>query len=237
VSEKTGIQWTDHTWNPWHGCAHVSPGCDNCYMFAEKKQYGQDPEVVVRSKTKFRDPLKWKAPARVFTCSWSDFFIAEADAWRTEAWEIIRSTPHLTYQILTKRPARIAAHLPEGWPFSNVHLGVSIESRKYLYRAAVLQAVPAAVRFLSLEPLLEDLALLPDDLIGIGWVIVGGESGSRARTFNIEWGRSIVRTCKAASVPVFMKQTGSRPIGLKVTGKGGDMAEWPSDLRVREFPA
>src|SRR5437016_5998426 len=157
MGEQTGIEWTSKTWNPWHGCHHVSPGCENCYMFAQKRQYGQDPERVVRSKTMFTAPLKWKDPARVFTCSWSDWFIAEADPWRGDAWEIVRRTPHLTYQILTKRPARISSHLPEGWPWPHVWLGVSIESAQYLYRADVLRAV-AGSRFLSLEPLLGDLA-------------------------------------------------------------------------------
>src|SRR3990167_11527130 len=111
MSDKTHINWTEATWNPWHGCIKVSPGCKNCYMYREKNRYGQDPAVVVRSKpATFNAPLKWKEPARVFTCSWSDFFIKQADPWRDEAWDIIYQTPHLTYLILTKRPERIEAH-------------------------------------------------------------------------------------------------------------------------------
>jgi len=111
MGKQTGIEWTDRTWNPWRGCAHVSPGCDNCYMFAGQRRNGWDPEKVVRSKTTFTDPLKWKDPARVFTCSWSDWFIKDADLWRGEAWEIVRRTPHLTYQILTNQ-ARTARQNP-----------------------------------------------------------------------------------------------------------------------------
>src|SRR3990167_6883297 len=98
---QSKIEWTNDTWNPWHGCTKVSEGCDHCYMFRDKVRYGQDPELVVRSKTTFTAPLKWKEPSLVFTCSWSDWFHKAADAWRDEAWAIIKATPHLTYQILT----------------------------------------------------------------------------------------------------------------------------------------
>ena len=112
VSATTEIEWTEATWNPWMGCTKVSPGCAHCYMFREQRQYGRDPETVVRSKTKFREPMKWAEGRLVFTCSWSDWFHEGADAWRPEAWEIVRATPQHTYQILTKRPERIVDHLP-----------------------------------------------------------------------------------------------------------------------------
>lgn len=116
MGKNSGIEWTDHTWNPWQGCLKVSPGCKQCYMYRDKKRYGQDPMVVVRSKPgTFRKPLQWKQPAKVFTCSWSDFFIEQADNWIDDAWNIIRQTPHLTYQILTKRPENIKDRLPEDW--------------------------------------------------------------------------------------------------------------------------
>jgi protein gp37 len=230
MADRSAIEWTDATWNPWHGCLKVSPGCQACYMYREKTRYGQDPRVVVRSRTTFGAPLRWTEPRRVFTCSWSDFFIAEADAWRPDAWDIIRATPHLTYQVLTKRPERIAAHLPPDWQngWRHVWLGVSIETRAYAHRADVLRAIPAALRFLSLEPLLEDLG--PLDLSGIGWVIAGGESGgrpSRALVLKscvqgdcdawcpcqgtgyapkpdaLEWIRSVRDQCVAAGVPFF----------------------------------
>ena len=230
MGAETGIGWTNKTWNPWHGCTPVSPGCDNCFMFQQKRQYGQDPEVVVRSKTTFDAPLRWHDPALVFTCSWSDWFHVAADPWRDEAWGIIGRTPHLTYQILTKRPARIRGRLPwgdYGDPWPNVWLGVSIESRVYLYRADVLRTAPAALRFLSLEPLLEDLGAL--DLDGIGWVIVGGESGPRRRSFEVAWLESIVSQCDAAKVPLYVKQDSAF--------KPGQQGRIPTRLWRHEFPS
>ncbi len=140
MGEITGIGWTDATWNPWYGCSKVSPGCAHCYMFRDMKRYGSDPEVVTRSKTKFDEPRKWKTPRRVFTCSWSDWFHEGADAWRAEAWAIVRDTPHLTYQILTKRPERIADHLPPDWGegYPNVWLGTSVENQRFAFRADIL---------------------------------------------------------------------------------------------------
>lgn len=227
MGQTTGISWTEKTWNPWQGCERVSPGCDHCYMFEAKTRYGHDPSRVVRSSTTFNDPLRWRAPARVFTCSWSDWFHAAADPWRPDAWEVIRRTPHLTYQILTKRPARIAAHLPAGWPYPNVWIGVSIESRRYLYRADVLRTIPATVRFLSLEPLLEDLG--PLNLTGIGWLIIGGESGPQFRRCDVAWVRAVVEQARPAGVPVFMKQdAGPRP---------GSRGGIPDDLWIQEWPA
>ncbi|MDP1891488.1 MAG: DUF5131 family protein, partial [Gemmatimonadaceae bacterium] len=149
MGKETGIAWTQHTWNPWQGCTKVSPGCAHCYMFRDKKRYGNDPEVVIRSKpATFNKPLSWREPARVFTCSWSDWFHEAADGWRDEAWDIVRRTPHLTYQILTKRPERILAHLPWGAygdPWPNVWLGVSLENQRWVERADLLATIPAAV--------------------------------------------------------------------------------------------
>jgi protein gp37 len=109
MGKITSISWTNYTWNPWIGCSKVSPGCDGCYMFAWAKARGWNPEIVQRSKTTFRDPLKWAVPGFVFTCSLSDFFHRGADGWRLEAWDIMRRTPHLTYQVLTKRPGLAVA--------------------------------------------------------------------------------------------------------------------------------
>lgn len=169
MGERSRIEWTDATWNPWHGCTKVSPGCKHCYMYREKKQYGQNPAVVVRSKTTFTAPLKWKEPRRIFTCSWSDFFHETADPWRAEAWDVIRRTPQHTYLILTKRPERIREaappQLPLGWiddgPWPNVWLGVSVETQEYSWRIDHLAQIPAAIRFLSLEPLLGPLNISP----------------------------------------------------------------------------
>lgn len=208
----TGIEWTQHTWNPWRGCQHVSPGCDNCYMYRQERRYGRDPSIVVRSKTTFCDPLKWRTPARVFTCSLSDFFIAAADAWRPEAWEIMRQTPHLQYQVLTKRPPRMRDWAKDrGW-LPNAWAGTSVESQEYAYRLDVLAEVPAAIRFASVEPLLSQVDLRPWLLSGVlQWVIVGGESGPHARPMQEEWAVDVIRQCEDADVPVVLKQLGGYP--------------------------
>jgi protein gp37 len=243
MGETTGIAWTQKTWNCWQGCHKVSPGCKHCYMYSEKIRYGQKPDVVVRSKPPtFLAPLKWNEPALVFTCSWSDFFLEEADEWRDEAFDVIRKTPHLTYQILTKRPERIDACRPGDWPFPNVWLGVSAENQETLdARIPLLLETPAAVRFLSLEPLLASVKLAhgvytwaPEgslrkrSLQGIGWVIVGGESGAKARPFELEWLRSIVEESRAARVPVFVKQDAGAHSGMQ--------GRIPEELWLKEFP-
>ena len=204
---------------PWHGCRKVSPGCAHCYMYREKKQYGQDPLKVVRRKTTFSSPRSWAEPKLVFTCSWSDFFLEEADAWRQEAWEIIASTPHHTYQILTKRPERIEANLPNRWPLPNVWLGVSVETPGFYWRIKALEKETASLRFLSLEPLLAPMPDLP--LNNISWVIVGGESGPRCRPMQPEWVQEILDQCQAASVPFFFKQWGGarKSSNGRITGR------------------
>lgn len=151
MGKHTGIAWAECTWNPWRGCTKISAGCDHCYMYRDQARYGQDPRVVTRSKTTFRDPFRWKTPKRIFTCSWSDFFHGSADPWRDQAWDIIRQTPHHTYLILTKRPGRIPRHLPsdwgDGWP--HVWLGVSVESQTETFRLQHLrdQCLNAKVSF------------------------------------------------------------------------------------------
>lgn len=177
MGERTNIEWTDATWNPFRGCTKVSPGCASCYMFRDQERYGRDPSVVVRAApATFNAPLKWqrdrlklpvgeRRPLRVFTCSWSDWFHADADPWRAEAWDIIRATPLITYQILTKRPERIAACLPADWGsgYPNVWLGVSAENQYwYDQRMTILVTVPARLRFVSAEPLLKPLDLRLD---------------------------------------------------------------------------
>lgn len=166
MGEQSKIQWTKNTWNPWHGCKKVSEGCKFCYMYRDKERYGQDPTTVMRSKTNFKAPLKWGDPTLIFTCSWSDWFIEEADAWRPEAWEIIRATSQHTYQILTKRPERILQCLPADWGdgYANVWLGVSAENQRAAdERIPILNNVPAKVRFLSCEPLLGPVHLIKLD--------------------------------------------------------------------------
>ncbi len=224
MGESSAIEWTDATWNPWRGCDKVSPGCAHCYMYRDQRRYGRDPGIVVRAAERtFSQPLgrkqleaaKSKQPFYVFTCSWSDWFHPAADPWREEAWEIIRACPNQTFQILTKRPERMAEQLPEDWGegFPNVWLGVSIENRRFVQRADILRATPAAVRFISAEPLLGPLVYPrtdsdanesgcgvwedgkdepPDlDLTDIDWLVVGGESGPRHRRVDPRWVRDL----------------------------------------------
>lgn len=244
MGEKSNIQWTENTWNPWHGCIKVSEGCKFCYMYRDKERYGQDPITVMRSKTNFKAPLKWKEPTLIFTCSWSDWFIEQADEWRAEAWAIIKATPQHTYQILTKRPERILECLPEDWGdgYPNVWLGVSVENQKAVKRIGELIKVPSVVRFISAEPLLELVDL--DFLNSIHWVIVGGESGNstgkyRFRKCSLGEIAYILIQCQESNVPVFIKQLGtwlSKELKLN-DPHGGDISEWPKDYQIRQMPA
>lgn len=232
MAKNSKIAWTDHTWNPWQGCRKISEGCKNCYMFRDKKRYRQDASVVIRSKkTTFNKPLTWKDPAKVFVCSWSDFFIEEADMWRRDAYDIMEMTRHLTYLLLTKRPENIYDRWPKFWhvnPPENIWIGVTVEDVEQTQRIEELNTVPACIRFLSVEPLLEDLGVL--DLTFIDWVIIGAESGPDRRPCRIEWMLMIVEQCKAAGVPVFVKQ-------VDLNGRLSQQPEeWPEDLKIQEFP-
>lgn len=260
MGENSSIQWTTHTWNPWQGCDRVSPGCDNCYMFRDMRRYGKDPERVVRSSAQtFNKPLRWNRDAReagrvdkVFLASWSDFFHKDADAWREEAWAIVRQCESLTFQILTKRHGRIARALPADWGggYANVWLGVSAENREWWdRRVAALRDVPARVRFVSYEPAIG--SIFGASAKGIDWVIIGGESAP-GRPFRVEWAREAIEICRRDGAAPFVKQLGSYPFRLAPPSEirygdalvplhlkdrhGGEMNEWSEDLRVREFP-
>lgn len=243
MSKDSKIQWTESTWNPWHGCKKVSPGCKFCYMFRDKAKYGQDGNFVQISKTKFNEPKKWLDGRMIFTCSWSDWFIEDADEWRSEAWNIIKNTPQHTYQILTKRPERIKDNLPDDWGdgYDNVWLGVSIESDDQYERKYFLDEVPAKIKFISFEPLLSDIMI--SDLGNIDWIIIGGESGNengqfKYRECQIEWIENIINDAHAWETQVFVKQLGtflSKQMSLK-DRHGGNLKEWPIDLQVREMP-
>lgn len=217
MGKDSKIEWTDHTWNPWRGCHKVSAGCKNCYMFRDQKRYGRNPNVVVRAASStFNAPLKWKEPAKVFTCSWSDWAIEEADDWRSEAEWIIRTTPHLTYLILTKRIDRmydLAREIEDEFGqsfrdiFPNVWLGVTVEDQKAAYsRRHSLGSVSAAKKFVSYEP-----AIGPVNWEGwefIDWLIAGGESGTDARVMAPEWVRAARDWAKANDKAFFFKQWG-----------------------------
>lgn len=236
MGETTGIAWADATYNPWYGCRKVSPACAHCYAERDMTRYGRNFNVVTRAKdATFFAPLKWKEPRRIFTCSWSDFFIEEADTWRAEAFNVIRNTPQHTYLILTKRIRRVT----EAWntygrerlviPMDdNVWLGASVETTRQYHRIDDLRKVPAKIRFLSMEPLLA--ATHQTNLEGIHWVIVGTESGSGARPTELDWIRRIRDKCQVEGVAFFVKQL-TTPGGRQIPYE-----EWPDDLRIREFP-
>ncbi len=219
MSDRSAIEWTDTTWNPVRGCSKISPGCAHCYAetFAERfrgvpghpYEHGFDLRLV---PDKLSEPLRWADRRTVFVNSMSDLLHdAVPEPFIQAVVTVMRETPWHTYQVLTKRadrlqrllggPLRSAATLPNVW------WGVSVENKKHgLPRISRLQAAPARIRFLSVEPLLEDMGPLPLD--GIHWVIVGGESGHGARKMEESWVMSILDQCRAANVRFFFKQWG-----------------------------
>jgi protein gp37 len=216
MSYASAIEWTQTTWNPVTGCTQVSPGCDHCYAlnFAERFRgvvghpYETGFDLTLRS-ARIELPLRWRQPRLIFVNSMSDLFHKDVpDEFIQRVFATMEAAHWHTFQVLTKRPqraARVADQLP--WP-CNVWLGTSIETNAYLWRIDALRKVPAAVRFLSCEPLLGSLAGL--NLRGIGWVITGGESGHGCRPPNVQWIREIRDICVSAEVPFFFKQWGGR---------------------------
>lgn len=252
MGKTTEIQWTDSTWNPWQGCKKVSEGCASCYMYRDKERYGQDPKTVVKSKPPtFNKPLKWKEPKLIFTCSWSDFFIEEADQWRKEAWEIIRNTPQHTYQILTKRPERIKEHLPADWGegYKNVWMGISAENQeRFDQRYPYLDEIKAKVKFISFEPLLGTIFF--DGKVRFDLAIVGGESGNNVgrykyRHVSMDDIEIIIQQCRLNDILVFLKQLGTSQAKRRnfKDRHGGDIDEILEKVphlkefgNLREFP-
>ncbi|MFE6863904.1 DUF5131 family protein [Nocardia sp. NPDC057668] len=225
MADKSSIEWTEATWNPVTGCDSVSPGCDHCYamtlakrlkaMGAEKYQNDGDPRTsgpgfgLTTHPSALDIPLRWRQPRVVFVNSMSDLFHAKVPiSFIRDVFDVMRETPQHTYQVLTKRSLRLKRIADQlDWP-SNVWMGVSVETSDYLNRVEHLRNVPAAVRFLSCEPLLGPLGCLQLD--GIGWVIAGGESGVGHRPMDPAWVRDIRDACEAAAVPFFFKQWGGR---------------------------
>lgn len=337
MGEKTGIQWTDATWNPIRGCSRVSAGCMNCYAEKVAARFAYDQPIdhnkppgpyfglvndrggwngrVDLIEDHLLDPLRWRKPRKIFVNSMSDLFHENVpDDWIDRIFAVMALASQHTFQVLTKRPTRMLKYMNEFCtaernvmraiegeqlggrdidrhdvaralgcaegvtyvdginPPKNVWLGVSVENQEAAdVRIPILLDTPAAVRFVSYEPALGPVNFAGmnhgDVLRGIGieprmpdgepeqvqiesldWIIVGGESGSGARRFDPAWARSVVRQCKAASVPVFVKQMGSNVIEAemhwpgakhwtdKLNRKGDDPVQWPEDLRVREFP-
>ena len=225
MADHSGIEWTESTWNPTTGCDRVSPGCDNCYaltlakrlkaMGSEKYQLDGDPRTSgpgfkLTIHPQVLDlPRSWRRPRVVFVDSMSDLFHPNVPlGFIQDVFEVMADTPQHTYQILTKRSKRLREMSADiDWP-ANVWMGVSVENARYTFRIDYLRDVPAAVRFLSLEPLLGPLPGL--DLDGIHWVILGGESGPGARPMDLDWVNDIRDQCTDARVPFFFKQWGGR---------------------------
>jgi len=288
MGTDTKIEYVEHTLNFWRGCTKVkdSPACDNCYMHRDAKRYGWNPAIVTRCKELiWQQPqkrgrqgyLRWESGDRVFVCSWSDFFHKDADKWRNEAWDVIRSRPDLIWIFTTKRVERAARCLPDWFNeqnYPNIIIMPTTENQEMVdKRIPLARALKAKYPWLkvmvSIEPMLGEMEiskyLLPQfehitglykgtakEFVGIDGVILGGESGPKARYCPVENIRSVVKQCQAASVPVFVKQihlwsvnwnktlletieaaklcTGSKMKLIK------DINLFPEDLRIREFP-
>lgn len=214
MTTTTHIEWTESTWNPVTGCSKVSPGCAHCYAerMAKRLQAMGQPNYrdgfSVRTHPHMLDvPNRWKQPRRVFVNSMGDLFHEDVPAeFVRQVFDVMLATPRHTYQVLTKRAARLADLAPTlPWP-SNVWMGVTVEDNDRLIRVDTLRKVPAAVRFLSVEPLLGPLPDLNVD--GIHWVIVGGESGPGARPMQREWAQGVRDICLSSATPFFFKQWG-----------------------------
>lgn len=268
----TAIQWTDETWNPVTGCTRVSEGCRHCYIertppFRMQGRKLGDPVQLHRDR--LYQPLKWEKPRRVFVNSLSDLF---HDDVRTEfiqeVFTVMAICSQHTFQILTKRPQRMfdivsswgaddlytywhvfsgAPREAQGWPLPNVWLGVSVEDQQTAdERIPVLLHTPAAVRWISAEPLLGPVDLQKSDEValaqcvsdgstvdrGIDWVVAGGESGPQARVCDVAWIRRIVRQCRSVKVPVFVKQLGSYVVDRNDAGFDGDGDDWPMGTNI-----
>jgi len=239
---RTKIEWTDESWNPITGCTKISTGCKNCYAERLAERFrgikGHPYEQGFDLKWhpgRLKIPFHWRKPCRVFVCSMSDLFQDGIDTqWIEDIFSVMRGCPQHTFQVLTKRPEAMASYLNE-WAHTgecppNVWLGTSVEDQENAdMRIPDLLRCQTTVRFLSIEPMLRSID--PTSMLkGIDWVIVGCESGPKRRTFDLEWARSILAQCRAANVPLFIKQLSINGRVLK------DPADWPADLRMREWP-
>lgn len=294
MGEVSAIAWTDSTFSPWEGCQRVSPGCANCYAEARDQwlhsgeNWGPTHPRLPHVDSYWNNPLRWDRAAakskkvhRVFCASLCDVFEQlrtghPQEHWleeqRQRLWALIKSTPNLTWMLLTKRPQNIARMVPEnwikepvterwnfGWPH-NVWIGTTTENREMFdERVRHLRMIPAGVRFISVEPQLEDLDTV--DLTGIHWVIQGGESGDNARPFDLAWVDSLRQQCAEQGVAYFFKQAGcvlydsresdrdtdeQHPGGAGedpscrmhfVDPVGADPLEWKPEQRVQQFPS
>lgn len=214
--KTTKIEWTEKTWNPITGCTKISDGCVNCYAeimsrrlkAMGQKKYLNEFELTLHDNKTLFEPLNWKKSHRIFVCSMSDLFHEKVPfEFIDKVFHIIEQTPHHQYQILTKRAKRMQDYFQGRSIPSNVWLGVTVENSKAKKRIEYLRQLKASVLFLSCEPLLEDLEQL--DLTNIDWIIVGGESGSKARPMEEKWVLSIKEQSDKQGVTFFFKQWGT----------------------------
>lgn len=267
MADKTAIQWCDTTWNPVTGCTRVSEGCRNCYI-ERTPAFRMAGRKFVNGKTgvklhrdRLDTPYHWKNPRMVFVNSLSDLFHEDIpDDFIEEVFTVMWGNDHHVFQILTKRPERmrdfVTGHIKRwGGPekvsgdISHIWLGVSVEDQKTAdERIPILLQTPAAIRWISAEPLLEEVGIA--DYPELDWVVVGGESGPKARPCDLGWIRRLVYECGQSMTACFVKQLGADPVHWVTKSpaerrledyrirdkKGGDPQEWPEDLRVREYP-
>lgn len=262
MAGNTKIEWTDHTLNPWRGCQKVSPGCDHCYAEAitlrfKLANWGPGAERTRQSDKYWQQPFRWNKAAekagdrrRVFCGSMIDVFDNAAPvSERYRLWHVIRTTPMLDWQLLTKRPENIERMLPMDWGdgYPNVWLGISAEDQeRYDHRWPILACMPAVVRFVSYEPALGPVGVMNGSGKYPDWVICGGESGPKARPMAAVWAQLVADECRQYSIPFFFKQWGrysNNPLADRFSnvrdydppsnGKGGALL----DGRLwREFP-
>lgn len=219
---SSAIEWTNRTWNPVTGCTKISPGCDNCYAERITHRFGGDFSRVTLHPERLDAPLRWRKPSYIFVNSMSDLFHSDQVPFEfvDRVFDVMLRSPQHVFQMLTKRPSRMK-YYSGPWP-SNVWAGTSVESQDYVWRCEELRKVPAAVRFLSLEPLIGPIDSI--DLSGIHWVIVGGESGPKSRPMSAGWVRRIRDICDDAGVPFFFKQWGG--VHSKAGGRELDGMTW-----------
>jgi len=246
VAENSLIAWTDHTFNPWMGCAKVSQGCKHCYAITLTQNrmgidvFGSSPRQRTRPQV-WNRPHRWnreaeerREPLRVFCASLADVFEdhPQVNKWRPEVFDVIRQCPWLDFQLLTKRPENFTRMLPDDWTdeyvdgYPNIWLGTSIEDNRVADRAHDLRAVPAMVHFVSYEPAIGPLTNL--DFYDLEWMIVGGESGPGHRKLDLDWAEDMRLRCEKAGVAYFFKQDSGYRTEMGIDALGRVYREYPS---------
>ncbi|MFO0840969.1 MAG: DUF5131 family protein [Gemmataceae bacterium] len=245
MAKNSKIGWTHHSWNPHWGCHKVTPECDHCYIEAIMRRGGYEPFGGPMKTKTWSQPFAWDRAARtlcerhrVFTCSMSDFFHQGADEWRADAWKVIKACENLDWLILTKRPHLVADRLPADWGegYENVWLGVTVGCSQSLYRLPILKEIPAKVKFVSAEPLLERMDFR-EHLGWIDWVITGCERAAKGdrRAMEMDWVRDIDQQCESAGKAHYFKQ--AYPTDDKGREYGVPCEEPKLDGKlVQEFP-